>query len=390
MPSRRSFLQGSAALALGAIAAGCSGGGDAALRVRLLNRSLPRQLIGEFRRSLASNSNLDFKPEATLEELAELLSRWQALASGELQPLARWRRWVPFVPKPAPPIAHLVTLGDAWLTGAIQAGQLAPLDLETLPHWPRLPPRWQNLVRRNDQGELDPAGALWGAPYRWGTTAIAYDRKQFAKLGWQPRDWADLWRPELRQRIAIVDQPREVIGLVLKKLGQSYNATDLAAIPELPSELQALKPQIRFYSSVDYLQPLILKDVWVAVGWSLDLLAAQDSYPQIATVVPESGTALWADLWVQPAAARGASSLAADWIDFCWQETTAQKISLFSEAASPLLLAGDRAQLPEPLQQPSTLFPSTEAIERSEFLAPLPASTEKQYAQLWRKLRGAT
>ncbi len=385
---RRAWLQGATGLALSALASGCSGG-EAALRVRLLNDSLPRQLIGEFRRTLASNSALEFRPESDLQAIADLLERWQAIAAGEVEPLPAWRRWVPFAGQPAAPQANLVTLGDTWLAAAIQAETIAPLELADLSNWSRLPARWQALVQRNARGELAPDGAIWGAPYRWGTTAIAYDREQFDQLGWQPRDWADLWRPELRERVAVVDRPREAIGFTLKKLGQSYNAPDLEAIPELAAELQALKSQVRLYNAVDYLQPLILKDVWVAVGWSRDLLAAANNYPQIGVVVPESGTALWADLWVRPAAASD-RPLARDWIDFCWQDTAAQTISLFSDAVSPLLLALEREQLPDVLRSPSVLFPSAEVIERSEFLAPLAATTAAQYEALWRDLRQVT
>lgn len=41
------------------------------------------------------------------------------------------------------------------------------------------------------------------------------------------QDWADLWRPELAGRISMVDSPREVIGVVLKHMGASYNTQDI-------------------------------------------------------------------------------------------------------------------------------------------------------------------
>lgn len=41
------------------------------------------------------------------------------------------------------------------------------------------------------------------------------------------QDWADLWRPDLAGKIAMVDSPREVIGAVLKYLGASYNTSNI-------------------------------------------------------------------------------------------------------------------------------------------------------------------
>lgn len=41
------------------------------------------------------------------------------------------------------------------------------------------------------------------------------------------QDWEDLWRPELAGKIAMVDSTREVIGMVLKSMGASYNTENI-------------------------------------------------------------------------------------------------------------------------------------------------------------------
>lgn len=50
-----------------------------------------------------------------------------------------------------------------------------------------LPPRWQQLVRRDANGRLDPEGAVWGAPYRWGCTLVAYDQQKLARCAWSSK-----------------------------------------------------------------------------------------------------------------------------------------------------------------------------------------------------------
>ena len=280
----------------------------------------------------------------------------------------------------------MVTLGDAWLEKAIRGKLLQPLDRKRLASWQQLPERWQQLVRRNDGGELDANGAIWGAPYRWGTVLIAYRRDKFKELGWTPSDWGDLWREDLRERLSVIDQPREIIGLTLKKLGYSYNTSDLRRIPGLKAALFSLAKQIKFYSSQHYLQPLVLGDTWLAVGWSGDILPLVTRNPKIAAVVPQSGTSMWTDLWVKPAGGQE-TPLGDRWIDFCWQVQVAKQISVFADAASPILLNLPTAEIPENIRDNPLLFVKPEIVANSDFLLPLPAAALQQYYDLWRQMR---
>jgi putative spermidine/putrescine transport system substrate-binding protein len=278
-------------------------------------------------------------------------------------------------------------LGDYWLAQAIKQKLIQPLDAAKLQQWLSLPSRWQELVKRNDQGQLDAGGKVWAAPYRWGNTVIVYNREKFESLGWIPSDWSDLWREELRDRISLLDQPREVIGLTLKKLGKSYNIKNINNIPDLEQQLRTLHQQVKFYSSDTYLQPLILGDTWLAVGWSTDVLPAIQRYQQIAAVIPQSGTALWADLWVRPSSEVSNTSLGEQWIDFCWQPQIAEQISVQSKATSPIPLKLKSSDIQKPLQ--SLLLSTPEIFQRSEFLLPLTEATMQQYQSLWQKIRNS-
>ena len=392
---RRSFLVGAGVLALAELTSGCSPSEKATLRVQLLKNTIPAQLVGEFRRGLNQPATLKFDPVEQLKELFNRLQTWKRQAEKK-DTQQQWR--LPFIGGKTPAIADLVTLGDYWLETAIRQKLIQPLEIKELQGWQQLPRRWQQLVERDNQGQFSDSGSIWGAPYRWGSTVIAYRRDKFEELGWTPTDWSDLWRPELRDRISLLDHPREVIGLVLKKLGSSYNTTNLSEIPNLREELLALHKQVKLYSSNNYLQPLILEDTWLAVGWSTDILPVQSSYRQIQAVVPRSGSALWADLWVQPTSLATQSnsvavkmgergSLMQQWIDFCWQPKPAREISLFSNAASPIITSINPADLPKDLREHPLLLPDSSVLDKSEFLKALPESAVKQYQSLWKEIR---
>lgn len=371
---RRSFILGMAAL--GTTLSGCSSD-PSAFRVKLLKNSIPSQLPNEFRRQLKQDIKLDFKPANQLQDLFNDLQAWKQKPSRN-QPSSPG---LPFIGQSSEPIPDLITMGDYWLSTAIRQNLIQPLDPKAWQLWAQLPDRWKKIVTRDNQ--------VWGAPYRWGATVIAYRTDIFRDRNLQPpQDWADLWREDLRGRIALLDQPRETIGLTLKKLGQSYNTADLNKIPNLEPELVALNRQARAYSSSTALQSLILDDVWVAVTWSTDFLQAVNRNPTIAAIFPKSGSALFTDLWVRPAPVSSKAPIA-DWINFCWQPDIAPQLSLISQAASPMLSTLDANTFPEKLRQNPLLVPQPEVLARSELLEPIPDATIEQYRSLWAKIRAS-
>lgn len=384
--SRRAFLAGAVGLT-GHLLMGCSGQNRPTLRLRLLNGSIPPQIVGAYRKHLqqaAIAGALELAIEPQLQPMFDLLQTWTR--NGQQPSTPDRFGWVPLIGKRSQAAPDLVTIGDYWLDKAIQQRLIQPLDPKQLSGWELLPSAWKALVTRTATTER-----IWGAPYRWGSTVIAYRRDIFKQKGLQPpTDWSDLWRSDLRGHISLLDQPREVIGLTLKKLGQSYNTAQLETVPTLSAELTALHHQVKLYSSDAYLQPLLLGDTWLAVGWSTDLLPLTQRNPTIAAVIPKSGTALWADLWVRPAVTTSdLSPLVADWISFCWRPDIASQLSLLSQATSPAVLETPSTNLPLELQQNPILLPDAATQQASEFLKPLDRTTAAQYQALWHLRQGA-
>lgn len=350
MQTRRSLLIGLNSLILANFLTSCQRNNHK-LKFSLLNNSIPPQLLAKFHKSFSSEDLILFQLKDKLQEI------WESLANKQ---------------------GNLVTLGDTWLQKSIQNKLIQPLAIEELTGWKKLPQKYQELVRRNDQGYVSEEGKIWGAPYRWGTTMIVYRQDKFAKLKWSPEDWSDLWREEVRDRLSLPANIREVVGLTLKKLGYSYNTKDLAAVPELEKQLKQLDQQVKFYSSDHYLQPLVMGDTWVAVGWSTDIIPLTKAYSNIKAVVPKSGTSIWVDLWVK-AAYTQESDLIQQWIDFCWETQSAESITRLTNAASPIILNQD-------LDVNHLVAIDTDIFNKSEFLLPLYPETLEQYQSLWKRV----
>ncbi|MBD2346691.1 extracellular solute-binding protein [Anabaena subtropica FACHB-260] len=380
--NRRSFLLSLGGLTLSQTIVGCAGNNQTKLNIQLLKGSIPSQVVNQFRQSLQEKVELKFAPVEQIQDLYQRLLSWQQNPKATDEP--EWTRFIPFRNSQTFAVADLVTLGDYWLTTAIEKKLIQPLEAAQLKQWSGLDLRWRDLVTRNDQGILDPQGKVWAAPYRWGSTVIVYNRDKFKQLGWKPQDWSDLWRDELRSRISLLDQPREVIGLVLKKLGKSYNTENLETVPDLEKELQTLNQQVKFYSSNTCLEPLIMGATWLAVGWSSDVVSILARYPQLSVVIPRSGTAIWADLWVSPKA-NAQDALSSQWIDFCLQPNIARQISLVTRTNSPIPTNIAASDIQESFS--SLLLNSQEVFAKGEFLLPLPPESTKQYESLFAKMK---
>jgi putative spermidine/putrescine transport system substrate-binding protein len=396
--SRRYFLRSSVALALSQLLSGCGGEGSIS-QVLFLENSIPPQSIRDFSKSLTKNRKIEFKPQTQIPQIFDSLVALKQLKKPESQtPKILNELFNQIFPKSGV-YPNLTSLGDAWLSTAIKQNLVQPLSRKSLPNWQKLPISWQKLVQRNAQGDLADDGAIYAAPYRWGSTVIAYRSDKLAAKDLTIKDWQDLWRPELRDRISLLDSPREVIGLTLKKLGQSYNLNNLDGVEnlktKLEAELLALHQQTKLYSSDHYLEPLVIGDTWAAVAWSTDILPLLKRYPELKFVIPESGASIWADLWVKPQLPEALSNkdnneqfeTVEAWIDYCWQPQTAKQISLFTDGISPMLATLPSQELPQDLQDNVFLNSAVLNSDRSEFLLPLKPETDQQYQDLWLKVR---
>ncbi|KAK7250721.1 hypothetical protein RIF29_33339 [Crotalaria pallida] len=370
------------------------------LKVVALRGSIPPSWIKDFLNSQGSRIKFNVKYHATLESIFSDLS--SPFKKGNLEPASTLA-------------SDIVGIGDSWLKFAVNKAVIEPIrDVEDQDWFKVLDEKWKVYLRRNSEGEIDPKGDMWAAPYRWGCMVIAYKTNKFQRNKLAPiEDWADLWRPDLAGRISMVDSPREVVGAVLKYMGASYNTKDInlevnGGRDAVKSNLALLAKQVRLFDSVNYLKAFGVGDVWVAVGWSSDVIPVAKRMSNVAVIVPKSGASLWADLWAIPAASkiqtdkvggrvRGPSPLIHQWIEFCLQ--TARALPFTQEVipgASPSLqdhstnvpveLTKGRPRLNTNLIDGA---PPPDIVERCEFLEPLSNSTVSDYHWLIASIQGS-
>lgn len=207
----------------------------------------------------------------------------------------------------------MVTIGDIWLQVAISNKLIQPIpNALSSTWWRQLPQQLKDLVRRDENGFVDPQGDVYGCPYKWGATLIAFrsDKIQRA-LGRPVNDWKDLLHPSLKGRVGMVASTREIIGSILKGSGVSYNASAQTiqkavftdpCTDDIQQSIALLSNQVRLFTSQtsDGLKALSAGDLWAFVGWSSDLVQFARRTTNIELTAAVSGTSLWADVMTMP------------------------------------------------------------------------------------------
>ena len=138
MVKRRTVMWG--LLGVGATVASCRPNASTSLKVKLLARSVPSQVLKAFERENAAQ----FEAESSLVDIYQQLQQWQA-GTPVVPPL--WRRLFSIDDSSSPQTVqpavetHLVTLSDPWLDHAIRQQLIQPLPEIAMAE--NLPESWQ-------------------------------------------------------------------------------------------------------------------------------------------------------------------------------------------------------------------------------------------------------
>jgi spermidine/putrescine-binding protein len=253
-------------------------------------------------------------------------------------------------------------------------GLLAELDRARLPGLARLDPRFQSPA-------WDPELA-WSVPYMWNATGIAYNRS----LSPPPASWADLWHDRLKGRLTMLDDPEDVIGACLKKLGLPFNSADPSELRRAQREAVAHKRILRAYLNAEVRDQLVAGDVLAAQLWSTTTQQAIDEAPELAFAYPAEGFPLYADCAVILRESRR-RELAHAFIDYLLRPEVSAEIVQATRTATANAAA--HALLPEETRNNPALYPPPEIYARGEWPAAMPPEAQRLRDRIWTEIKAA-
>jgi spermidine/putrescine transport system substrate-binding protein len=241
-------------------------------------------------------------------------------------------------------------------------GLLKPLDHARLPNLKYLSAEFQAPA-------WDPE-LKWSVPYMWNATGIASSKK----LGLSK--WADLWRDDLHGRITMLDDPEDVIGACLQKLGMPFNATDARQLAAAKEEAVRQKRLVRAYINAEVKDQLVAGDVLAAQIWSTTASQAMSANREIGFAFPQEGFPLYAD----NAVILGRSELAHEFINYLLRPGVAAANAKAAETAT-CNASGDRGN--------AVLYPPKEVMARGTWPVALPRDAQRLRDRMWTEIKSA-
>ncbi|OQW49371.1 MAG: hypothetical protein A4S09_12120 [Proteobacteria bacterium SG_bin7] len=162
-----------------------------------------------------------------------------------------------------------------------------------------LVPNRKNIATDFLNAPYDPSNK-YTVPYSWGTTGLIYNTKMVKE---EVDSWDVLFQNEYAGHISLLDDQREVMGALLKKLGHSDNTQNSEEVIQAKELLIKIKSKVRVFSS-DPRQHLLSGDIWIAHSYSGDARQITKTNPEFRFVMPKEGGVIWADTLAIPRGAK--------------------------------------------------------------------------------------
>ncbi|MHC0036335.1 ABC transporter substrate-binding protein [Pseudoneobacillus sp. C159] len=234
-----------------------------------------------------------------------------------------------------------------------QENLLVPLDHAKLPNLKNIDERFMDLP-------FDPENR-YSVPYFWGTVGVVYNSKLIG--GKTITSWNDLWDPDLKNEIFLIDGAREVIGMGLNSLGYSLNDTDPDHLQEAKERLNALTPNVK--AIVGDEARVLLENNEAAIGLVWSGVASEIMYENedLEYVVPIEGSNLWFDNMVIPKTAKNVEA-AHQFINFILDAEVAAQNTEYVSYSTPNKEA--LKYMPEEMTGDVRFYPPPDLTEKLE------------------------
>ena len=255
----------------------------------------------------------------------------------------------------------------------IKQGLLSALNRDQLPNLKNLDPYFA-------KNNYDP-GNDFSVPLTWGVSGIFYNSLYIKK---PPHTWNQIWEPQWRQQLMLLDDAREVFSIALLSLGFSPNDNNSQHILAAYKKLLQLTPNIKLFASDSIQANIIDEDAFLGSAWNGDVFKAHAENSMIHFQYPQDGFVIWVDCLAIPKDPPHPNA-AYSFINYMLSVYAGKKIALIEGHAITNLQA--RSQLPATIKNNKTIYPSHGVLKHGHFQRDLDENSLALINDYWQKLK---
>jgi spermidine/putrescine transport system substrate-binding protein len=254
----------------------------------------------------------------------------------------------------------------------INQKMLAPVDKAKITNWKNIDPAV--LARSKD---YDPDNK-YSVPYYMGAAGVAVNKNKVKKYD---RDWSIFARKDLKDKMTMLDDMREVMGDALAFQGKSVNTAkddEVKAAEKLVNE--GWKPNLLKFDAEAYAKLFATGETWVAQGYAESIYAEYDAAKRadVDFFIPKEGGPLYIDSMVVMKDSKS-KDLAFKFIDFIHRpENYAEFCDAFGFPCT--------ANVPARALKKGDMWYKAEDLAKCELKLDLGADLEK-YNNAWQEIK---
>jgi spermidine/putrescine transport system substrate-binding protein len=269
-----------------------------------------------------------------------------------------------------------------WMAArCIRAGYTQELNQANLPNA-------KNILAQLKDVDFDP-GRKHSLTWQGGFGVIAWNKE---KVPGGLRSVSDLWKPELKGRVEVLDEMRDTIGLIMLEQGVDISGPFSAdqyqnAIDELDKHVSS--GQIRQVKGNSYKEDLISGDALAVIGWSGDIFQINaENDDKWGFVLPEAGGTLWSDNLIVPVGSPHKTN-AEKVMNYYYDPKVAAKVAEWVNYICPVQGAKEEMEKLDPeLAESPWIFPDEQILAKTKAFRTLSADEETQFSEAFQKVIG--
>jgi spermidine/putrescine transport system substrate-binding protein len=266
----------------------------------------------------------------------------------------------------------IVVFTDWMAARMVRMGYTQELDRTLIPNAKNLLPSLQNV-------DFDP-GRTHTLTWQSGFGGLAWNK---AAVPGGLKSVSDLWKPELKGRVEVLDEWRDTMGLIMAEQGVdiagSWGADQFgAAIDVLDKQIKS--GQIRQVKGNSYKEDLVSGDAVAVIAWSGDITQLNaENGDKFAFAVPDAGGTLWSDNMMVPIGARHKKN-AEILMNYYYDPEVAAKVAAYVNYICPVVGAQEVLRKTDPaLAADTSIFPDAATLAKVKVFRTLTPAEETDF-----------